>query len=101
MLIYFVSAVIFFFILSVGLYITRRHGVRSEKVIVRLCLIGFLCQILINWLFWGDGVIYNPFSATGSVDRTGLTFLVLCLISIFCYASLLMLLYKANDFYNE
>ena len=100
MAIYAISIAMFLLILVIGLFIVRRTGIRSERVITILCVVGFLCQILINWMFWGDGSIYNPF-AHAVADQSSLTFLVLCLISIFCYSALLMLLYKANEFYNE
>ncbi|MFB6349399.1 hypothetical protein [Moraxella marmotae] len=101
MMIYAISVAIFLLILLIGLYLIRRQGSSSEKVVTRLCVIGFICQIIINWLFWGDGIIYNPFANGASLEKTGLVFLVLCLISIFCYSALLLILYKANEFYNE
>lgn len=100
MAIYGISILMFVLILITGLIIVRRAGIRSEKAITRLCIVGFLCQILINWMFWGNGAIYNPF-VHAVADKSSLTFLVLCLISIFCYSALLLLLYKANEFYNE
>lgn len=100
MLIYQISLAIFVLIGILGFVVIRSNPTWVERAVTQITLLGFLAQIAVNWLFLGSGMVYNPF-AEAVLGRTSITFLVFCLVSIFCYASLLMIFYKAHEFYHE
>lgn len=101
MLIYIISFVVFVIALGLGYISVRKFPKRAERIIGRIVFISFACQILINWFFWSTGVVYNPWVDDAVAGHGSLQFLVLCLVSIFCYSALFTLLLKAHDFYNE
>lgn len=101
MLIYILSFVLFVVALGLGYISVRKFPKRAERTIGRIVFVAFVCQILVNWLFWSKGVAYNPWAGDVSAGHGSLNFLVLCLVSIFCYSGLLTILLKAHDFYNE
>ena len=101
MFVYLISLVLFALIALIGLLIVRRGGSSIERIVTRIAVAGFLVQILINWLFLGSGAVHNPLADGAVVEQTAISFLILCLLSIFCYSALLMIFYKAHEFYNE
>lgn len=100
-MIYGISTILIAIVFAIGFIIIRKKPVGSEKMVTYLSTIGFLVQIAINWLFLGDGMAHNPFADAVPVEQTAIAFLVLCLVSIFCYAALLMVFYKIHEFYHE
>lgn len=101
MLLYVISAAVFAVVFLAGFVLIRKNPTWIEKAVIQLSLVGFFIQIAINWLFLGKGMVYNPFVENTTLTQTSVHFLILCLISIFCYCSLMMILYKAHEFYNE
>ena len=95
-----ISLAIVLVIFGAGAAMVRKRPKLAEKTVGKLVFVGFVFQMLANWLFWGKGVAFNPFAGATSADQSAMTFLFLCLVSIFCYASLLVILLKMHDFYN-
>ena len=100
-MIYLISLVVYAIILAAGMYIVRKHSHQVERLLGRICPVGFVLQLLVNYVFWGQAASFNPLSGFVSPERSAVNLMYLALISIFCYAALLALLFKANDFYNE
>lgn len=100
-MIYAISAVLFAVVFAIGFIIIRKKPSSSEKASAIISAVGFLVQIAINWLFLGTGMVHNPLAKSVPVEQTAIAFLVLCLVSIFCYAALLMVFYKIHEFYHE
>lgn len=100
-LIYAVSTLLFVLVFVCGYLIIRTRPTWAEKSSVMLSALGFVCQIGINWIFCGNGRIYNPYALSVTTEKSMILFLFLCLVSIFCYSALLMVFYKAYEFYHE
>lgn len=101
-MLYVISLVVYAIILLSGLYITKKTPTHCEKIITKLCLVGFGLQLMLNYLFWGSGAsAFNPLASVVSAERSAVNLMFLALISIFCYAGLLTILFKAKDFYEE
>lgn len=102
MMIYAISAVVYVIILLAGLYVAKTRPAKCERVIVKLCFMGFALQLMVNYLFWGSGVSnFNPLATIVGAERSAVNLMFLALVSIFCYASLLTILFKAKEFYEE
>lgn len=100
-MIYLISLVVYAIVLTAGMYIVRKHPYQVERLLGRICLVGFVLQLLVNYVFWGQAANLNPLSGFVSPEPSAVNLMYLALISIFCYAALLALLFKANDFYND
>lgn len=100
-MIYLISLVVYVAVFAAGFYVVKKHPQRVERLLGRLCFLGLMMQLLVNYLFWGSAATFNPLATLVSADRSSVNLMYLALISIFCYASLLVVLFKANDFYNE
>ena len=97
-MLYLISAIIITIIFASGFAVVRLRPTLVDKVVTKIVFLGFAFQIAINWLFWGGA--NTPFAVQATVDNASVNFLFLCLVSIFAYAGILALLYKAHDFYN-
>ncbi|MDO4897034.1 MAG: hypothetical protein Q3971_06695 [Moraxella sp.] len=101
-MIYVISALVYVIVLLSGLYVAKTRPVKCERVIVKLCFVGFVLQLMVNYLFWGSGASnFNPLAMIVGAERSAINLMFLALVSIFCYASLLTILFKAKDFYEE
>lgn len=100
-MIYLISFVIYVLVFVAGFYVVKKHPSRVEQWLGRLCFGGLLLQLSVNYLFWGEVANFNPLATLVGTEHSAVNLMYLALISIFCYASLLVLLFKANDFYNE
>lgn len=101
-MIYLFSFLIYAMVFGVGFYLIRCNPATVERLVGWLCFIGLILQLFVNYLFWGSMAgTFNPLAVMISPERSAVSLMFLALISIFCYASLLVILFKANDFYNE
>lgn len=100
-MIYLLSLVVYVVVFMACMYIIKTQPDKVEKLITKICFVGFCSQLMINYLFWGNISAFGIISQVVSIERSAINLMFLCLTSIFCYASLLALLFKANDFYNE
>ena len=101
-MVYIISLVVYAVVFGAGMYIVKKHPRQIEKLITKLCFVGFVLQLMINYLFWGhQAVKLNPLATVISSERSSINLMFLALVSIFCYASLLVVLFKAKDFYEE
>ncbi|MDO5652110.1 MAG: hypothetical protein Q4G13_08280 [Moraxella sp.] len=100
-MIYGISFVVYAGVFGAGLYIVKRLPTQAEKLITKLTFVGFMLQVAINYIFWGNPSAFFAGDPLASSERLAVNFMFLCLISIFCYASLLVILFKARDYYHE
>lgn len=99
-MIYIISFILYTAVFLVGMFFIHKRPQTAESAIHKIAIVGFFLQLLINWLFWGNLSAFNPIAPVVSMERSALNFMFLCLISIFCYASIFVLLLKANEYYN-
>lgn len=99
-MIYAISFVVYAIVFCAGFYLVKKQPKNVERLVGKVAFIGFCLQIAINYMLKDSAVFYDFISSTHS-HRSSINFLFLCLVSIFCYASLLVVLYKSNDFYND
>lgn len=101
-MIYLFSFLIYAVVFGAGFYLVRKNPTKVERLVGRICFIGLILQLFVNYLFWGSmASAFNPLAVMISPERSAVNLMFLALISIFCYASLLVVLFKENDFYNE
>ena len=100
-MIYVISFVVYAIVFMAGFYVVKKQPKRADKTVARLCLVGFTLQLMINYVFWGNIIAFSPISAYVSVERSAVHLMFLALIAIFFYAALLVVLFKAHDFYHE
>lgn len=100
-MIYLISLVIYVIVFGAGLYLVKTQPQKVERSVGKICLVGLILQLFVNYLFWGQVATFNPLATVVSTERSAINLMFLALISIFCYASLLVALFKANDFYHE
>lgn len=100
-MLYIISILISSIVFISGLIVIHKKPHLANQILGKLVFFGCVLQILTNWLFWGEGTSFNPFAVIISTDKSYIRFMILCLVSIFCYSSALALLYKAHDFYNN
>lgn len=101
-MIYIISVVVYVIVFLAGMYVVKKHPNRTEKIIFKLCLVGFVLQLMINYSFWGSlATELNPLASSVGTERSSINLMFYALISIFCYASLLVVLSKAKDFYER
>lgn len=100
-MVYALSLLIYLLILITGVYLIKKNPHRVERYAAKIALLGFGAQIFINWAALGNIPVMPQISAL-NVGRHGhLDFMILSLISIFCYAALLVILYKTHDYYHD
>lgn len=101
-MIYIFSLIIFVIVFGAGFYIIKKNPAKVEHLVGRICFLGLAMQLFVNYLFWGSRAsAFNPLALVISPERSAVNLMFLALISIFCYAGLLVILYKAHDFYND
>lgn len=101
MIVYIISFIVYASIFGLGMFFVHKKPNIAENAIHKIAFGGFIIQILINWAFWGNLSAFNPIAPIASMERSAINFLFLCLISIFCYAGIFVLLLKANEYFNE
>lgn len=101
MLVYLVSFVVYAIIFLIGMFFIYKNHENVEGVIQKLVVIGFLVQVLINWLFWGNSSAFELIDVLAQMERNSLNFMLLSLISIFCYSALFVFLIKANEYFHD
>lgn len=100
-MIYILSLIIYVIILGIGIYLIRNNPKKAERSATTTALTGFIIQIFINWASLGNIPAMPQIGIFDEGQQGSLDFLILSLISIFCYGALLVILYKANDYYHE
>lgn len=99
-MVYLLSLVVYVIVFFVCLHLIKTKPSQSDSLVVRICLVGFALQLMINYLFWGNSGAFWVLSNFVQIERSMINLLFLTLTSIFCYASLMVLLFKAKDFYQ-
>lgn len=100
-MVYVLSLVVYLFILGIGVYLIKQNPHKAEVYAISIALIGFFIQIFINWASLGNVPTMPQIGIFGEGQHSSLDFLLLSLVSIFCYAALLVVFYKTNDYYHE
>lgn len=101
MLVYVISFIIYAIIFMLGMFFIYKRRDILEGFIQKIVAVGFLLQMLINWLFWGNASAFKFIPMIANMERNALNFMLLSLISIFCYSALFVFLIKANEYYQE
>nr|WP_315041568.1 hypothetical protein [uncultured Moraxella sp.] len=99
-MIFAISLLAYLIIFAIGLYIVYQKPTLVDKDIEKVAFVGFIVQILINLTLWRQPKAFVPFMPLQSMEKSAVNFMGLCLISVFCYASLLVLFYKTHDYQN-
>ncbi|STZ09149.1 Uncharacterised protein [Moraxella caprae] len=99
-MIYAVSVVWYALIFILGMAFIKKMPDRAERWVGILVFIGFCTQILINYVGLGHLGVFELLAHLDH-DRSAFNLMVLCLISIFCYSALFVMLIKAYDYYQE
>lgn len=100
-MVYLISFVIYAIVFGVGFFLVKTNSSKVERLLGWICFVGLLLQVLVNYLFWGSAASFNPLATLISSERSAVNLMFLALVSIFCYAGLLVILYKAHDFYHD
>ncbi|WP_066805162.1 hypothetical protein [Moraxella oblonga] len=100
-MVYIVSLIIYVLIFVVGMYFIKSQTDSAKASIIKANLVGFCIQILINYAFWGNPDAFGILSQFVNIERDTTNFILLCLTSVFCYGSLLALLFMADNLYHE
>lgn len=100
-MVYVLSLIVYLLILGAGIYIIKKNPKGVEKYTTKIALIGFLVQVFINWASLGNVPFMPQMAVLGKSQNGSLDFMLLSLVSIFCYASLLVIFYKAYDYYKD
>lgn len=101
MLVYLVSFVVYAIIFMIGMFFIYKNHENIESIIPKVVAVGFVFQILINWLFWGDTSAFEMIDVLAQMERNALNFMLLSLISIFCYSALFVFLIKTNEYFHD
>ena len=101
MLVYLVSFVVYAIIFMIGMFFIYKNHENIESIIPKVVAAGFVFQILINWLFWGDTSAFEMIDMLAQMERNALNFMLLSLISIFCYSALFVFLIKTNEYFHD
>lgn len=101
MLVYLVSFVVYAIIFMIGMFFIYKNHENIESIIPKVVAVGFVFQILINWLFWGDTSAFEMIDMLAQMERNALNFMLLSLISIFCYSALFVFLIKTNEYFHD
>lgn len=99
-MVYVVSFIIYVIILGIGVAIAKKAQ-KIELYGVVVSMVGFAIQVFINWAALGN-IPSMPQISNFSVTQHGLLdLIILSMVSVFCYAALLVIIYKAHDYYHH
>lgn len=98
-MVYLVSFVVYMAILGFGIIIIQKSLIHYERHIIKLTLFGFAIQLFINWSSLGNLSAMPQLTLLNRANNSNIELMILTLISIFCYASLLVIFFKAHDYY--
>lgn len=100
-MVYVLSLIVYLLILGAGIYVIKKTPKKVEKYAAKIALMGFAVQVFINWASLGN----LPFMPQmGNLDQgqyDSLDLMMLSLVSIFCYGAMLVIFYKAYDYYHD
>lgn len=100
MMVYLISFVIYMIVLGVGIFVIQKTPKNFERHIIKLALLGFAIQLFINWASLGNLPVLPQLERLNRADNATFELMILSLISIFCYASMLVIFFKAHDYYH-
>lgn len=100
-MVYVLSLIVYLLILGAGIYIIKKNPKKMERYATKIALIGFAVQMFINWASLGNLPFMPQIAIFGKGQHGSLDFMLLSLVSIFCYAGLLVIFYKAYDYYKD
>ncbi|OPH39295.1 hypothetical protein [Moraxella lacunata] len=61
-MIYLFSFLIYAVVFGAGFYLVRKNPTKVERLVGRICFIGLILQLFVNYLFWGQyGKCFQPF----------------------------------------
>lgn len=100
-MVYVLSFVVYVCILGLGVTLIKKNALQTERSAAKIAFVGFCIQIFINWSSLGNVPAMPQMTAFNVGKHPYLDFMILALISIFCYASILVIFYKTHDYYHE
>lgn len=99
-MVYVLSFIVYMIILSIGVAVAKKAQ-KIELAGAAVSMIGFLIQVFINWASLGN-IPSMPQIANFNITNHGLLdLIILSMVSVFCYAALLVVIYKAHDYYKQ
>lgn len=99
-MVYVLSFIVYMIIFGIGIAVAKKVE-RIELPGAIVSMIGFLIQVFINWASLGN-IPSMPQIANFNVTNHGLLdLIILSMVSVFCYAALLVVIYKAHDYYKQ
>lgn len=99
-MVYVLSLIIYLLILGAGVYIIKKNPKKVEKYAAKIALMGFAVQVFINWASLGN-LPFMPQISNAKEQYDSLDLMMLSLVSIFCYGAMLVIFYKAYDYYHS
>lgn len=101
MMVYLLSFVIYVAVLGLGILVIQKCKQNYERHMIKLTLFGFGTQLFINWASLGNVAQMPQLNLLNRANSGNIELMILTLISIFCYASLLVIFFKAYDYYHS
>lgn len=98
-MVYVLSFIIYVIILGIGVAIAKKVK-RIELQGALITLIGFVIQVFINWASLGNIPAMPQISNFNITQHALLDLIILSMVSVFCYGALLVIIYKAHDYFN-
>lgn len=99
-MVYVLSFIVYMIILGIGVAVAKKAQ-KIELAGVTVSMVGFLIQVFINWASLGN-IPSMPQISNFNITQHGLLdLIILSMISVFCYAGLLVIIYKAHDYYHQ
>lgn len=98
-MVYLLSSIVYIIVLGLGIMIIQKIPKNYERYIIILAVLGFLIQLFINWSSLGNLPVMPQLTNFNRSNDVSFELMILMLISIFCYASLLVIFFKAHDYY--
>lgn len=99
-MVYLLSFIIYAIIFIIGAYLILKNSPNLEFRIAVLILIGFFIQVFIDWASLGNITSLPQITVFGTAHGY-LEFLILTLVSVFCYAALLVALYQVYRYHQK
>ncbi|OPH39713.1 hypothetical protein [Moraxella equi] len=100
-MIYLVSFIVYLIVFAIGVYFIAIHSKKATAITHGVCAVGFVIQLLINYLFWGNVSAFGFLSNIINNERTLTNLLILFVTSVVCYGLLFVVFAKLNDYYHE
>lgn len=99
-MVYVLSFIVYMIIFSIGVAVAKKAQ-KIELVGAAISMVGFFIQVFINWASLGN-IPSMPQIGNFNITQHGLLdLIILSMISVFCYAGLLVIIYKAHDYYKQ